>query len=124
MKAAIFAALAAIQLIVLPHPAIRHDYSPERLIRYSQGIRDATEPGAIIMAPLESAVPVYYSQRHVVRGIGDASALKDELPRIRREFPGVPIYLAIPPFLSQNFADTLSHETIVSSTPDVIVAKI
>jgi hypothetical protein len=124
IKSAAFAVLAAIQLLVLPHPTIAHDYSPERLIRYSDGIRDATEPGAIIMAPLESAVPIYYSHRHIIRGIGDTSALRDELPRIRREFPGATIYLAIPPFLSENFSDTLLHETIVSSTGDVIVAKL
>lgn len=123
IKSAAFVALAALQLIVLPHPRIEHDYSPERLIRYAQDIRDATEPGSVIMAPLVSAVPIYYSQRHIVRGVGDVSAVQDELQRIHRDFPGSPIYIAIPPFLSANFAQILSHQTVVSSTPDAIIAR-
>lgn len=124
IKVATFAVLAAIQIAVLPRPTISQGYSPERLIRYSQDIRNATEQGAIVMAPLESAVPIYYSERHIVRGIGDSATLRDQLPRIRREFPGAHIYLAIPPFIAGKFANDLSRESIVSSTSDVIVVRL
>lgn len=119
-----FVALAAIQLVVLPHPKIRDDYSPESLIRYAQDIHNATATGSIVMAPLESAVPIYYSDRHIVRGISNDDALQEELPRIRREFPDCPVYLAIPPFLAGSFASVIPRAEIVASTPDTIILKL
>ncbi len=125
IKTSVFAGLAAIQLIVLPHPTkITEDYSPERLIRFSRAIRDATGSGAVVMTPSVSAISIYYSERHIIRGVGDSDALRNELPRVRREFPGARIYLAIPPFLSNNFAYPLTHETIISSNQDVIIVRL
>jgi hypothetical protein len=124
MKTAALVVLAALQLVILPRPRIAHDYSPERLIRYARDIRNSTPSGSIVMAPLVSAVPIYYSERHIIRGIDDAAALRDELPRIRREFPDSPIYLAIPPFLTGSFASVLSNARVVAFTSDAIIVSL
>ena len=122
-KTLIFVMLVGIQLLVLPHPVMKHDYSPQRLIQYSEDIREATEPGSIVMAPLISAVPIYYSQRHMVRDVDDDAIVSQELPKLCREFPGVPIYLAIPPFLAGKFAATLPTAHVIASTPQAVVLR-
>jgi len=124
LKTAALVVLAAFQLVILPRPKIAQDYSPERLIAYARDIRNSTPPGSIVMAPLESAVPIFYSERHIVRDIADAAAMRDELPRLRREFPESPIYLAIPPFLAGGFAPILSNATVVASTSDAIIVSL
>jgi hypothetical protein len=124
LKTGAFVALAALQLAVLPRPKIGIDRSPESLIRYARDIRNSTPPGSIVMAPLLSPLPLYYSERHIVRGIVNGDALSRELPDIRSEFPRSPVYLAVPPFLADSFASVLSHGTIVSSTKDVIIARL
>ena len=124
LKTSIFVVLVGIQLLVLPHPVMKNDYSPQRLIQYSEDIREATEPGSIVIAPLISAVPIYYSQRHIVRDMDDDGDISQELPKLRREFPGVPIYLAIPPFLEGKFSGTMAAAHVVASTPDAVVMRL
>jgi len=125
VKTAVFVVLAAIQFLIIPHPKRdREQYSPNQLIRFSTEIKNATLPGSIVLSPVLSAVPIYYSERHIVRGIASQDAVNDELPIIRTEFPNAPIYLAIPPFLAPAYQQTLSHATIVSSSPDTLVARL
>jgi hypothetical protein len=126
LKAGLVAGLAAVQLTILPifRPVERLIYSPERIIDYGREIRLYTPPGSIILAPLESSVPVYYSERHIVRGVDDSAALLAALPELRRAFPGASTYLAIPPVLTDNFTAALSRAEIISSNPNIIVAKI
>ncbi|HEV2273863.1 MAG TPA: hypothetical protein VGR96_06835 [Acidobacteriaceae bacterium] len=127
-KSSMLVGLAAVQLLILPHPRsaprLPHDYDAQRLIRYAEDVRNATEPGSIVLAPLESAVPIYYSDRHVVRGIADDAALSGELRRARREFPGRQLYLAIPPFLANSFSHALSKGRLVASTGDTIIVAL
>jgi hypothetical protein len=124
LKTGAICTLAFVQAVVLPmlRPKEKQDYSPERIVRYGLDIRNSTEPDSIVLAPLESSVPIFYSERHIVRGIdGDTSI---HLPQIRAEFQGSSVYLAIPPVLAGRFAETLSHATIVASTEDTIVARL
>jgi len=126
-KAATFVVLAALQVVILPTfrpKAQLGDYSSKALIVYANQIKNATEPGAIVLTPLLSAVPLYYSDRHIVRGIANDAALTRELPTIRREFAGAPIYLAIPPFLANQFVGTFSKGKVVASTQGAIVVRI
>jgi hypothetical protein len=58
-------------------------------------IRDRTPEGAIVLTPTESLVPVYYSQRHIVRGINSEAWLKWAIPEARRQFPGAPLFFAV-----------------------------
>jgi hypothetical protein len=44
-------------------------------------------PGAVVLTPAESLVPVYYSQRHVIRGINSDAWHTRAIPQARKEFP-------------------------------------
>jgi hypothetical protein len=120
LKTSIFAGLALLQILALPKPRISDGYDPDSLIRYAVGIRNATEPNAIVMAPLVSPVPLYYSDRHIIRGVGDSKSASLQLEQLHTEFPASPIYLAIPPLAASNF----SGESAAASTPDVIIFKL
>ena len=118
-KMAILIGLVGIQALILPKPVISDGYDPAALIRYARGIREFTPPNSIVMAPLISAVPLYYSERHIIRGIDSADMATRELPTIRKEFPASPIYLAVPPFLAGNFP----NNRVVASNADVVIMR-
>jgi hypothetical protein len=109
---------------VLVRPNNRGDRNGEEQIRYARDVGESVGVDAIVMAPTVSAVPLYYSERHIVRGIANDAVLAEESQRIRAQFPASPIYLAIPPSLVGNFSGALAHATVVRSTPDAIVAKL
>ncbi|HEX9201010.1 MAG TPA: glycosyltransferase family 39 protein [Acidobacteriaceae bacterium] len=119
LKIGILAALAGVQVLTLPKPPISDGYDSVALIRYGQGIRRFTEQNSIVMAPLVSAVPLYYSERHIVRGVDGADSAALRLPALRREFPASPIYLAIPPSLLSNFPGG----RVAASNGDVVILR-
>jgi hypothetical protein len=123
LKAAAFVAVAAAWAI-LPHPAAGGDTNPESQIRYALNIRNSTAAGSVVLAPTLSAVPLYYSERHIIRGVANDAVLAGQLEDVRREFPASPIYLAIPPSAAASFGQTLAGASIVSSTADAIVARL
>lgn len=120
LKIGVLAALAGIQIVLLPKPLISDGYDPHALIRYAQGIRQSTEPNSIVLAPLISAVPLYYSERHIIRGIDDAESVAVQVPILRREFPSSPMYLAVPPDL----ADGFPGHPVVASNADVVILRL
>ena len=125
------AALKAVAVVVvatlwtlLPRPIAGGDRNSDDQIRYALDVREATGADAIVVAATLSAVPLYYSERHIIRGIANDGVLAEELQDIRREFPASPLYLAIPPSLARDFAGTLSRAAVIRSTADAIVAKL
>ncbi len=119
LKIALLAALAGLQIVALPKPSMGDGYDPAALIRYARGIREFTEPNSIVIAPLVSAVPLYYSERHIVRGVTSSDLAALELPILRREFPASPIYIAGPPSLAGMFGD----QQVVASNADVVILR-
>ncbi len=105
-------------------PNNRGDRNDEEQIRYALDVRASVGADAIVVAPTVSAVPLYYSERHIIRGIANDAVLAEQLQQIRAQFPSSPLYLAIPPALAGDFSETLSHATVVRSTPDAIVARL
>jgi hypothetical protein len=69
---------------------------PVQIIGFSDGIRRATSSNAIVLSPLISAIPLYYSERHLIRCIPDEMALRRVLPYVRQEYPEAPLYWATP----------------------------
>jgi 4-amino-4-deoxy-L-arabinose transferase-like glycosyltransferase len=61
----------------------------------SKIIHDSTPEDAIVLTSAESLVPVYYSQRHVIRGINSETWLKWAIPETRKQFPGSPLFFAV-----------------------------
>jgi len=57
-------------------------------------IHDGTPQGAVVLTSAESLVPVYYGQRHIIRGINSDAWLAWSIPQARKEFPDSPLYFA------------------------------
>jgi hypothetical protein len=122
LQAAVFILLAALQPMILPHPHISDGYDPTRLVEFGRSIKALTPPGSIVMAPLVSSVPLYYSDRHIVRGIDSPQAAIEALPELHRTYPNSPVYLAIPPFLREGFK--MEGAQPAGATAEAILFKI
>lgn len=58
-------------------------------------IQHNTPPNAVTLSTAQSAVPIYYSDRHIVRGIVTPDLLQLAIPQARAAFPGNPLFFAI-----------------------------
>ena len=58
-------------------------------------IQHNTPPNAVTLSTAQSAVPIYYSDRHIVRGIVTPDLLQLAIPQARAAFPGSPLFFAI-----------------------------
>jgi len=67
------------------------------ILEYAKDIERNTPASAIVLSPLATMVPVYYSHRHTIRGVNDDEVLREVLRQTGTVFPGSDIYLAIPP---------------------------
>jgi Dolichyl-phosphate-mannose-protein mannosyltransferase len=77
-----------------------------------------TPPNAITLSPAESAVPVYYSNRHVVRGIATPDLLRLAIPQAHADFPGSPLFFALRDADSAYFTGTLPQLTLIARQGD------
>jgi 4-amino-4-deoxy-L-arabinose transferase-like glycosyltransferase len=69
---------------------------PKQILGFAAQLRKATDSGSVILSPLISAIPLYYSERHLVRDVSDEETIKRIVPAIRREYPQSRIYWATP----------------------------
>jgi hypothetical protein len=69
-------------------------------------------------------VPVYYSHRHIIRGVHDEEVLRSVIRQAGTMFPGSEIYIAIPPDNLGQFSCASSRFPVVKSTPNVILLKV
>jgi hypothetical protein len=65
-----------------------------------------TEAGSVVITPAESAVPLFYSQRHLIQGVAGDRDVRSAIAFARKNFPGSPLYLAIPADLAQQYLAT------------------
>jgi hypothetical protein len=94
-------------------------------VSFGRAIKAATEPGAVVMVRTPSMLPVYYSERHVIRGIAGDEAVDTLGERVRQEFPGAPIYLALRPLRDiQEFPGSLQRLRLVKRSPDLVLLAI
>jgi hypothetical protein len=112
---AILPIAVAVQLVVLPKPDIPQGPELEPFFQFSRLIATSTNPDAVVISPLFSAIPLYYSERHIVRGITDDASVAAILPQLHQEFPSARLYLAIPSSFAENFPKTISTATRLSS---------
>jgi hypothetical protein len=123
VRGGILAAVAALQLLLLPAPHVSDGYDPVKLIHFAEEIRAATPPQSVVLSPLTSAVPLYYSQRHIIRNISSPAAVAAILPELRAQFPAAPVFLALPPALESEF-DRMPHLSAPIRSPDAIIVKL
>ena len=80
-----------------------------------------TSPNAVTLSSAESAVPIYYSDRHIVRGIVTPDLLRLAIPQARAAFPESPLFFALqdtPEIDRASFANTLQQFTPVAHQGD------
>jgi len=77
-------------------------------VEYGREIEALTPPGAVVLSTANSMVPVYYSRRHMIRGIRDDSILQEVLGPVQQAFPESPIYLAIPSQSIDDFSESVA----------------
>lgn len=90
-------------LIMMMQPALaeanRRIQLPKEIgqeVVFGRAIRAAVDRSAIVMVAGPSMVPVYYSERHIVRGVSDAATAVWAAEKARQVFPGADIYFAAP----------------------------
>jgi hypothetical protein len=67
------------------------------LWRFGVDIKNATPTDSIVLVPDASMVPIYYSERHLIRGIIYFSVLDSALPKTFEAFPQCQYFLALHP---------------------------
>ena len=82
---------------------------PTGMLDYAQDIQNNTEPNAVVISPIPSMVPVFYSHRHIIRGISDGKSLQYVMERVGYDFPGSPVYLALPGDIANASARSLGE---------------
>jgi hypothetical protein len=93
-------------------------YEPPQFNDLSALIRHNTPPGAVTLSAAESAVPIYYADRHIVRGIKTPDLLHLATPQAHIAFPGSPLFFAIQDIDRATFADSLQQLTVVAKQGD------
>jgi hypothetical protein len=84
-------------------------------------IQHNTPPDAVTLASAQSAVPIYYSGRHIVRGIVTPDLLRLAIPQARSAFPGSPLFFAIqdtPDIDRASFTNVLQQFTPIAHQGD------
>jgi 4-amino-4-deoxy-L-arabinose transferase-like glycosyltransferase len=84
-------------------------------------IQHNTPPNAVTLSSAESAVPIYYSDRHIVRGIATPALLKLAIPQARAAFPESPLFFAIqdtPDIDRASFTNALQQFTPIAHRGD------
>ncbi len=79
--------------------AVQHAKTPYGAAEFqdlSYLIRDNTSPDSVTLSTSESAVPIYYSDRRIVRGIETPDLLHLVIPQARVDFPGSRLFFARP----------------------------
>jgi 4-amino-4-deoxy-L-arabinose transferase-like glycosyltransferase len=123
--------LLRVMLIILPllvlYPlfmAVRNaktPYEPPQYQDLSVIVQHNTPPNAVTLSSAQSAVPIYYSDRHIVRGIVSPELLHLAIPQARAAFPGSPLFFAIqdmPDIDRASFTDTLKQFTPIAHQGD------
>jgi 4-amino-4-deoxy-L-arabinose transferase-like glycosyltransferase len=93
------------------------------LLAYARDIEEATSASAVVLSPIDSMVPVYYSHRHLIRSVVDDGALKLVIGQAEAVFPGNDIYLAIPRYFESHFPCASSRFPLVKSTRDLLLLR-
>lgn len=96
----------------------------EPLIEFGRDIRRNVPKGALVLTDQISTVPVYYSQRHVLRGIVDEHQVGQRKSDIRRLCADCPLYLAIPPQSAPKFDGLISGSSSVLHGQNAVIVAL
>lgn len=83
-----------------------------------------TEPGAVVITSTESAVPLFYSQRHLIQGVDSDQEFRSAIVFARKNFPGSPLYLTIPAGVGPQHLAALAEGKIVGRFSEMILVRL
>lgn len=95
-----------------------------KLIDYARELQVATAPGGVVMVPFNSMIPVYYSKRHVIRGVANDTLAEHVGDRLGELFPEAPVYLAIDPGQRTQFRRALRRYPIVVESSRLVLLAV
>ena len=104
--------------------AVRNAKIPYEVAQYqylSAIIQRNTPANAVTLSSAQSAVPIYYSDRHIVRGIVTPELLRIAIPQARAAFPGSPLFFALqddPDIDRASFTNALQQFTPIAHQGD------
>jgi hypothetical protein len=94
------------------------------LVAYAREIAGATPPGSIVLGPSASMVPVYYSGRHVIRGVTSDRLVERMDAALDQVFPGASVYLALEPAESPAFVRSLARYPTIRESPHLVLLSL
>lgn len=97
---------------------------PTGMVEYATDIEQATGENAVVLSTQNSMVPVYYSRRHVIRGITGDAQLARARASLRGVFPGCPLYLALRPDDARRFPEALRTCPLVRRTDRLVLLSL
>jgi len=106
---------------VKPAPSLS---APNWSVRFANLVHSSTPPDAIIFMPVETVVPVFYSDRHLIRNITNDDVLAQTLPFAQRAFPGAPFFLAVPTSTISLFPQSIARSDLIAQTKEEVVYKL
>jgi 4-amino-4-deoxy-L-arabinose transferase-like glycosyltransferase len=93
-------------------------YEPPLFQSLSPIIQQNTPPNSVTLSPAESAVPIYYSDRHIVRGIETPELLHLAIPQARAAFPDSRLFFALQDIDRPAFSGALPGFTVIARQGD------
>jgi hypothetical protein len=96
----------------------------EPLIEFGQDIRHNVPSGALVLTDQISSVPIYYSQRHLLRGIKDEEEVRQRMSDIRRLCTDCPLYLAVPSQSAPKFSGLISGSSSTLHSQNAVIVPL
>lgn len=96
----------------------------EQLVCAGMELEHLVPSNGVIVTDMRSAVPLYYSHRHMIRGVVGDDGLDEIRSAIQQQLGGYPVYLALSPNVVSNFSRSLSGAVPLSSSACVITARL
>ena len=96
----------------------RIPYQAQKFQAFSSLVASSTPENGIVLSPVDSLVPTYYTHRHIVRGIADEAWLRQATAQAHSAFPGSPLFFAIQVEQRPAFSSTLPHLRLIAQRQD------
>lgn len=96
----------------------------EPLVEFGRDIRQNVPKGALVVTDQVSMVPVYYSRRHIVRGVADEQQFRQRMADIRSLCESCALYLAILPQSAPKFSGLISGSSLVGDEQEAVIARL
>jgi 4-amino-4-deoxy-L-arabinose transferase-like glycosyltransferase len=83
-----------------------------------------TPEGSVVVTPELNSVPMYYSRRPTYNQFSTEEELRNVLPQVQKDFPGVPVYFALFAKDRNRFPLTLASNSPAPSPDSFVIVRI